>query len=514
MANDEIFDVIFLKMDRLPTLPGIAIKILEAVQKEDPDLEEIGNIIATDPPLSAEVLKIVNSAFYGLPSKITSVFHAINLLGINTVKNLALSFSLVKNFRTGSSEAFDYTLFWKDSLIGAVATRLLAQKILPKYSEDAFFLGLLHNIGILTLLQCMPKQYSLVLEEMEAANYAYHEAENQILGFNHMAVGEYLVKTWGLPEIFYQPIGHHHIPDDLATDNEDIEKLAKILHLAALYIDFFNLPDTSLTLGLIDAYSKKYGFAAKIDADDIGIEIHEHTQNIFPLFEINLKEANDYTRILETSRTELIAISNDLIARILDQKNEIEILRKQVTRDAMTQLNNYQHFYELLHKEIYRSVRYTSPLSLILADIDNFKAVNDIFGHLAGDRAIKAVADCLKRSLRASDHVARYGGEEFAIILPETPLEGALAVAERIRKEIESLKISYEDETIALTISFGVTSPPFGEEISEEELVKKADKALYQAKAKGKNRTCAFKYVDDAKVSLPKQSNQMLVIKK
>jgi HD-like signal output (HDOD) protein len=131
MPTDTAFDVIFLKMDRLPTLPGIAMRILEAVQKEDPDLQEIGKIISTDPPLSVEVLKIVNSAFYGLPSKVTTVFHAMNLLGINTVKNLALSFTLVKNFQTNSSVSFDYTLFWKDSLIGAVAARLLAEKILP-----------------------------------------------------------------------------------------------------------------------------------------------------------------------------------------------------------------------------------------------------------------------------------------------------------------------------------------------------------------------------------------------
>lgn len=506
MQTDTAFDVIFLRMDRLPTLPGIAIRILEAVQKEEPDLKEIGNIISMDPPLSAEVLKIINSAFYGLPSKVTSVFHAISLLGINTVKNLALSFTLVKNFRVEALEAFDHTLFWKDSLIGAVATKLLAEKILPEYSEDAFFLGLLHNIGILTLLQCMPKQYSLVLKEMEFSDYAYHEAEDQILGFNHMTVGEYLVKTWGLPETFYKPIGSHHLPGEMSAADEEIEKLAKILHLAALYIDFFNISDTSLTLGLIDEWSNKHGFADQINIDEIGIEIHEQTQRIFPLFEINLKEANDYTRILETSRKEMINISSDLITRILEQKNEIEILRKQVTRDAMTQLHNYQYFYEVLHKEIYRSVRYKSALSLILADIDDFKAVNDTYGHLAGDRAIKTVADCLKRSLRASDHVARYGGEEFAIILPETPVEGAVTVAERIRKEIESMKINYEDKTLGLTLSFGVTSPPFGEQISEEEFVKKADKALYRAKTKGKNRTCAFKYVDDSKASQPKQS--------
>lgn len=499
MQTDTTFDLIFLKIDRLPTLPGIAMRILEAVQKEDADLEEMGNIISTDPPLSAEVLRIINSAFYGLPSKITSVFHAINLLGINTVKNLALSFSLVKKFQTDTSKAFDFTNFWKDSLIGAVAAKLMAEKTVPAFSEDAFFLGLLHNIGILALWQCMPKQYSLVLNEMAKSDYAYHEAENQILGFNHMDVGQYLAKTWGLPETFSTPIGFHHQPGELIDESEDITRFTKILHLASLFIDFFKNPEPSLNLRLIETRLERYGFSDQINVDDVGLAIHEQTQNIFPLFEIDLTETKDYAQLLETSRAELIRISNDLITKVMDRNNEIEQLRNRVTRDAMTGLNNYQHFYDLLHQEIYRSARYKSPLALVIADIDNFKGVNDTFGHLAGDHAIKAVANSLKSSLRASDHVARYGGEEFAIILPETDLDGAVVVAERMRKEIESLNISFENKSIALTMSFGVTSPILGEQIKENELVKRADKALYRAKAKGKNISCAFRVKAPAK---------------
>jgi len=210
--STDFFDKLFETAENLPTLPGIAAKLLQAFQKENPDIDEIGEVLATDPPLSAKVLKIVNSSFYSLPSKITSVNHAIKLLGINSVKNLALSFSLVNMFNYRLSKTLERNLFWKDSLIGAIAVKLIGEKIIKSFSDsdDIFFLGLLQNIGFFTLSCCMPKQYDLVMVEFHKNGSQVHEVESQSLGFNHMEIGEYMTKTWGLPDTFYTPIGYHH----------------------------------------------------------------------------------------------------------------------------------------------------------------------------------------------------------------------------------------------------------------------------------------------------------------
>jgi len=156
----DFFKRLFEKSENLPTLPGIALQLLQAVQKENPDIDEIGKILATDPPLSAKVLKIVNSAFYSLPTRITSVDHAIMMLGINSVKNLALSFSLINIFKSNLSKTLEHSLFWRDSLIGAIAVKLIGKKIIKSFSDsdDIFFMGLLQNIGLLTLGLCMPRQ--------------------------------------------------------------------------------------------------------------------------------------------------------------------------------------------------------------------------------------------------------------------------------------------------------------------------------------------------------------------
>ena len=152
----SVFNNIFSQVDNLPTLPGIAMKILEAVRKEEPDIDGIGDLLSKDPPLCIKVLKLVNSSFYGLTSKVSSVHHALKLLGLVTVQNIALSFSLLDSYNSKRSSNFDYTLFWKKSLTGAISAKLLAEKLQPEVAGDIFFLGLLRSfpIPLLSFLLC------------------------------------------------------------------------------------------------------------------------------------------------------------------------------------------------------------------------------------------------------------------------------------------------------------------------------------------------------------------------
>ncbi len=161
----------------------------------------------------------------------------------------------------------------------------------------------------------------------------------------------------------------------------------------------------------------------------------------------------------------------------------------QATTDRMTNLFSHHYFKQNLDDEIARAHRYGTTFSLIMLDIDHFKKFNDTYGHLQGDVIIKEIADILRRSVRGIDFSARYGGEEFAVVLPEVDARGAQVVAERIRTTVERWPFTGEEQALHVTVSLGVSEFVPQRMHSPAQLIAEADRALYQSKELGRNRT-------------------------
>lgn len=195
------------------------------------------------------------------------------------------------------------------------------------------------------------------------------------------------------------------------------------------------------------------------------------------------EKEKDFCRIV--ANTAFHAIRN---ARLFERvAKEKERLREMAIKDYLTSLYNHNFFYTRLEEEFERAVRYELPLSLIMIDIDDFKRINDTYGHRVGDNVLKDMAGMIKMACRKTDIVARYGGEEFAVILPHTAVKGATDEAERIRRIIEEHTYAglLKDK---ITISLGVAAYPYTGTMTSGDLVTRADNALYNAKRNGKNR--------------------------
>jgi diguanylate cyclase (GGDEF)-like protein len=168
-----------------------------------------------------------------------------------------------------------------------------------------------------------------------------------------------------------------------------------------------------------------------------------------------------------------------------------ETIRQQVVTDALTEIPNRRYFFQRLPREFRRCRREGQNLSIIICDIDHFKQYNDTYGHKDGDGCLRRLAQTIRDTLkRPGDFCARYGGEEFVAVLPDTDPEAALHVAEQMRLNIEKLGMEHKGSSTRefVTISLGVATGLCSDDVSHEEIIKKADEALYKAKGKGRNR--------------------------
>ena len=204
-------------------------------------------------------------------------------------------------------------------------------------------------------------------------------------------------------------------------------------------------------------------------------EPHSFQVHIWPLFSSSGRESRQVGRAV-------------ICADITAQVHLREELRSRAETDPLTGVANRRRFYQALEVECIRFTRGHAPLSVLMIDLDHFKEVNDQYGHAAGDAVLQQVAQIFLTILRKTDLLARYGGEEFSILLPETRLEGAKIIAERIRRALCKSPLDVDGVRISLTVSIGVASHAEDHEATPEILLKKADLALYRAKAAGRNR--------------------------
>ncbi len=483
---------------KLPSPPAIALKILEAVRKDENSFDELAQIISVDPALTVRILKIANSSLYGFPNPVDSLSQATALIGTNALKNIALSFVIVQDFQDAPQGSFDLTLFWRRAITAAVAAETLAEYISLHY-QDLFVSALLQDIGVLILYLSDAATYTSLQDEKRVTGKTTCEIEQQKFGFDHSEVGNHLLATWSLPETIHQPIRFHHSDevDDPYKDAALILQLAD--KIAAIYHGIHsNSKFVTVHEGLKNCYQ-----LSEEQIDQLIDTVGEKAYEILDLFAIDPGDIKPFSLIMQEANEELGRLNFSYAQIVLELKQakqsaeqlalELKMandsLRELAFRDGLTGLYNHRYFQEVLESELDRAKRYNHPLSLLLIDIDFFKKVNDQFGHPAGDQVLQEVGNTLTKLIRRCDIVARYGGEEFAIILPETGATSAKVLAQRVRRGIEQMNVNYNDQILSITISCGIASSEIDNHgDTRAELIEYSDQALYRAKENGRNR--------------------------
>lgn len=474
----------------LPSLPAIALQVLEMAHKEQVDIAEIARIISKDPALSSKILRTVNSSFYGRSQSISTISHALVILGLQSVKTLVLGFSLVTNLAKSKSKGFKHLTYWRRSVYAATAARTLASKLQLVQQEECFLAALLKDIGMLVLDQVLTDAYGEVHERAQTHSRLVEE-ELKAFQMTHADVSGILVEQWKLPPVLSVPIAFHHRSADV-TDPQ-LRKLTELVWLAGRCADIFVDEDAAEAIATVRKFCQDQYGISEADADQMLDEICKRTKEVAPLFEISIASSTSYENILKKANEALVELTlrTQQQAATLEQQNLK--LKAQATTDALTGLANRHFFDQFMTEQFSAAQRNERPLSILMIDVDRFKMINDTHGHPVGDQVLRVLGKMLRSAARAQDLAARYGGEEMVLVMPGTTKSTAAAIAESIRRAISLRPIACQGISLPATVSIGVAALEPGVPFTQAaQLIKAADLAVYAAKRGGRNCVKVF----------------------
>ena len=479
----------------LPVPPATVARAIEIAADPDCNFCELTEVVRLTPVLAAQLLKAVNSPYYGLRRKISTVDRAISFMGIRAARNILLCFGVQD--LTPKKSPYPMEKFWEGSIRRAMAAVTLAKRKGTKSPDNILTLGLCQDLGVLAAIsrdETFAEKLAAVVDKPAAERLAVEES----LGISHVTVGAALFEAWHFPEEITEAVRAHHQP---STAPEPYREAARIAHTAETIADLMRVEakqDCLSTAGdLLEILGIDPGLLSEI-VDEIAVEVSKAAEMLHiqvgaqPTYQDIMKAASDGLMALNMSYETLTAELQEALARQEKMAKRLEELNSELERQAMTDkltgLPNRRAFDDQLEKEISRAGRISEPCALLLLDVDHFKRFNDTHGHQVGDLVLEAVGHTIAKEVRTCDIPARYGGEEFAVIMPHTPLQGARIAAERIRRALQATAVVVDGTRLSVTVSIGVTVVVNPTERRAGTLaIRRADDALYEAKAAGRN---------------------------
>lgn len=493
MSTHRIEDV--LLCPNLPSLPAVAMEILELTDDPNVPIKKIAGVVQRDQALAAKVLKTVNSSFYGLSKRCASIDRAMAYLGMNTVKSLVLGFSLVDVAKVTEGTDFDLMGHWRRALLGATAARTIAEQTRACDPDEAFTAGLFQDIGVLACFAALKNDYTSVVAG--AVHSKWEAAERDSLGFTHVEVGGELAKKWKLPEsIIYGVLGHHN-PENIDGEGKS---LAQASALGTAVAEVLGEPLPPGAVRKITSMGHEFFGERAPDAKGLLEAVTEDAKTLAKMFEQDIGSLQDSSRLLSEA-------SERNLEHQISVQRENENFAKEATTDGLTGLANRKKFDIELENAAKRFRNHQEACTVIFTDADRFKSVNDTYGHSAGDAVLMELARRIRECVGDGGLVCRYGGEEIAVILPETGVDMAAVTGEAIRACIDQepfnlANIEGAPDELAVTVSVGVASTD-GDSTERYQdfktLLADADSCVYDAKSAGRNRV----FVHRPKVDVP-----------
>lgn len=473
-----------------PPLPAsfLALQIVQTAAKPSVTVQELSALCQNDPGFIARALSYVNSAGVSLNRRVTSIQHAVSLLGIRGTRNLALGMCVLDL----TPQAEDGAVLLAVCLRRAVVAKLLAEKLERPNPDDYFTMGMLLEIGFLVKARRDLAGAAKIVRSDATTRITMERAAGEE---DHAALGARLARTWQLGDAFTETLLYHHDRQPHATG------MAEVGWLAEQVASVFESADAMRTrvLAVEAAQALKLSGEAIDDIlrrtpDAVSAVAHEFGRDIGPQTSVDalLRDTEETIGGLNRSYAEVVSKLETLVDERDHLKAELrradEKLATLALSDGVSGLLNNRAFREALTRDLARAQRTHAQLALVIVELDQFPQMQRAHGPAAADLVLAGVAEELLHSVRVSDVLARIGGESFAMLLPNTELQGAMIVAERARTRIMGRDFNGPQGVFQITASLGVAVSTGANAIGKEEwLLSAAEAGLAMARRAGSN---------------------------
>lgn len=481
----------------LPTSTSVALKFIALGKNREADSAEYLKVISSDASLSTKLLALANSSWFGVRHRVTKPAVALNLLGLSTVRTLAISYcaaGLHHGLRLTPAEG---RMLWATCLFKAVATRRVALHTAPSCAEEAFACGLFQDLALPFMHSVAPDQYLPELQQAPPVT-AQLALERNLFRLDHAELGRAVAQKIELPQLFVDAVALHHQPDTLRQVLE-VPRLADAIEVAALFphlLQRWNPDDAQLLRRFLEdrldlrlqpflsdvqrEFDQLYAYFENGGVSDANL--HELLQEAFQ------QVADNTTRLVGTVHNlmrETAQAGRQAHQAAQNQRH----MEDQVLLDPLTGLLNRAGLARRAAELLTQPENAAAPLAVAFLDIDRFKSINDTVGHAGGDAALRSLANVLRRHVRHEDLVGRMGGDEFVLVLSRCSRDQAVAAVQRIVDAVAADPVCCGEVRKQVTVSAGLLwlaggSPPD----RLDQLIGESDRLMYQAKRAGGNR--------------------------
>lgn len=481
----------------LPSMPAVAMKVVEMGGNPDASLVELALAIGRDPALAVKVMRVAASPLYAGRRQVRDLRQALMVLGMTAAMSLALSFSLAGAWRSAQGP-LDLHAYWRRCLVVAVATRAFGVRAGYQEREALFLAGLLQDIGMLALDRVLPGEYAGVLAWGVEDHAALVLGERAAFGDDHSAIGAWLLQRWRLPQMVVEAARLSH-----ERDVQVLAQLPEVLRLQCAAVAVANAvaviwcckSDEDQVLSAVRFAGEALQLSELAVLDALS-EVQAELPVMADLFEVEFGAAGMTNALLDQAR-EAMLVRNLNALQELEQLRQrtgqlekvTQELEQQTYSDPLTGVSNRRWLEIRLRSEFDAATANAWPLSVLMVDLDGFKQINDRHGHAAGDAVLIRFASTAAGMLRIGDGLVRYGGDEFVVLLPGTDADGAEVVADRLRRCLQMQVIEGVPDGTELKASVGVATHSAAQPFANaEDILLAADRAMYRSKHGGKER--------------------------